>query len=543
MGPEPVNAAAAQTPARAAGSGRDDLLVAEHISKRFGVTKALDDVTVRFRAGEVHALMGENGAGKSTLGKVIAGLHAQDNGSVTIGGRRLKPGSIDDAFDAGVRIVHQELAQCPNLSVAENLCLHSMPSRFGLADFQAMNERATELLAELEPGIDAQSPLGSLSPGHRQIVQIAASLDSESGRGEEDVAAAKVIVFDEPTSSLSLAETDRLLAIVRQLAGQGLTIIYVSHRMGEIFQCCDRVTVLRDGKFVATGDIAETSETDLVEWMVGRKIETQAAKRTPGGEAAALMSLDGEIPQRKPVGERTLLDVSGMTSPKKLVDVSLAVREGEIVGIGGLVGAGRSELLDAVFGLDPRAKGRVVVGGEMVRGGDPQASIAAGIGYVPEDRKLQGLFFELGIDENIVMPFMARLAHRGLRALGAERSLVGESLVKFQVKAASSSALPGSLSGGNQQKLLIARWMRHGVRVLLLDEPTRGIDVGTKAEIYQRIREAADSGVAVLLVSSEMPELLALSDRVLVMCRGRISGELSGDEMTQEAILRLATIA
>jgi ABC-type sugar transport system ATPase subunit len=212
------------------------------------------------------------------------------------------------------------------------------------------------------------------------------------------------------------------------------------------------------------------------------------------------------------------------------------------VGIGGLVGAGRSELLDAIFGLDPRAKGRVTVGGRPLRGGSPQASIAAGVGYVPEDRKLQGLFFELGVDENIVMPVMARLAHRGLRALGAERSLVGESLVKFQVKAASTAALPGSLSGGNQQKLLIARWMRRGVRVLLLDEPTRGIDVGTKAEIYQRIREAADSGVAVLLVSSEMPELLALSDRVLVMCGGRITGELTGDGMTQEGILRLATV-
>jgi ABC-type sugar transport system ATPase subunit len=522
-------------------SGSGDLLIAEGVSKRFGVTQALDDVSVRFRAGEVHALMGENGAGKSTLGKVIAGLHAPDKGTVTIGGRALKPGSIDDAFSAGVRIVHQELAQCPNLSVAENLCLHAMPSRYGLADFRAMNERAAELLSELEPGIDPMAPLGLLSPGHRQIVQIAASLDSESGHGDDEVGPARVIVFDEPTSSLSLAETERLLTIVRQLARQGLTIIYVSHRMGEIFQCCDRVTVLRDGKFVATGDIAETSETDLVEWMVGRRIETTSA-RTPGGEAAALMSLDGEVAERKPVGEAKLLEVSGLSSPKKLQDISLHVREGEVVGIGGLVGAGRSELLDAIFGLDPRAKGRVTVGGRPLRGGSPQASIAAGVGYVPEDRKLQGLFFELGVDENIVMPVMARLAHRGLRALGAERSLVGESLVKFQVKAASTAALPGSLSGGNQQKLLIARWMRRGVRVLLLDEPTRGIDVGTKAEIYQRIREAADSGVAVLLVSSEMPELLALSDRVLVMCGGRITGELTGDGMTQEGILRLATV-
>lgn len=548
------------------------LLNAEHVSKRFGITQALDDVSVSFFAGEVHALMGENGAGKSTLGKVIAGLHKQDQGSVTIAGRVLKPGSIDDAFDAGIRIVHQELAQCPNLSVAENLCLHDLPTRgFGFIDRRAMNERAARLVHKLDPGIDVESPLGLLAPGRRQICQIAASLDdrtdstggANSGTPVGAALAARVIVLDEPTSSLSVAEADRLLEITRQLAGQGLTMIYVSHRMGEIFQVCDRVSVLRDGKYVATSRIKDIDEPTLVEQMIGRRLQAPASRKqhgngsgtatTPAGSGAdshAEPSSETSALREMIGGEHhaaadapTLLEVRGMSSPGKLHEASLRVRAGEIVGIGGLVGAGRSELLDAIFGLDRRATGTVMVGGAPIDITGPKASIAAGVGYVPEDRRLQGLFFQLGIDENILVPFMPRLARTlGFRNRGAERSVVREKVREFQVKAASLGSLPGELSGGNQQKLLIARWMGKSTRVLLLDEPTRGIDVGTKAEVYKLVRAAADGGAAVLLVSSEMPELLALSDRVLVMCSGRISGELTGAEMTQANILRLATV-
>ncbi|MDI1289588.1 MAG: sugar ABC transporter ATP-binding protein [bacterium] len=498
-------------------------LVASVISKRFGITQALDNVTVSFRAGEVHALMGENGAGKSTLGKVISGLHRQDAGVVTIDGRDLVPGSIEDAFSAGIRIVHQELAQCPNLSVAENLSLHALPARFGVVNRRIMNERAARLVHQLEPGIDVEAPLGTLAPGRRQIVQIAASLDESAVKGHGP----RVIVFDEPTSSLSVSEADRLLEITRALAKRGLTVIYVSHRMGEIFQVCDRVTVLRDGKFIATNVIKEIDEPTLVEQMIGRRLET-AQRAEFASEAAA---------HAEPT-----LKVQGLSSGTRLRDISLFVRPGEVVGVGGLVGSGRSELLDAIFGLDRQATGNVVACGREIGGCGPRAAISAKVGYVPEDRRLQGLFFQMGVDENITMPFMPALATAGFfRRFFAERTLVGARMGEFKVKAASPSSVPGELSGGNQQKLLLARWMGKGTEVLLLDEPTRGIDVGTKNEVYRLIKEAASRGAAVLLVSSEMPELLALSSRVLVMCAGRLTGELKGEQMTQANILRLAT--
>jgi ABC-type sugar transport system ATPase subunit len=532
------------------------LLRAEHISKRFGITQALDDVSVEFAAGEIHALMGENGAGKSTLGKVIAGLHRQDQGTVTIfdgagAGRQLRPGSIDDAFDSGVRIVHQELAQCPNLTVAENLNLHDIPTKFAflgrglgsvlsIVDRRTMAERAARLVHRLEPGIDVEAPLGSLPPGWRQIVQIAASLDERHemvGKGKGAAAgesapvgaAARVIVFDEPTSSLSISETDRLLGIIRQLARDGITIIYVSHRMGEIFACCDRVSVLRDGKFVATSVVKDIDEPTLVEQMIGRRLELVQKRTIP----PALAAEGAAKPPR--------LEVRGLNSPGKLANVGLSVRAGEILGLGGLVGSGRSEVLDAIFGLDPRASGDVLIDARPVAR-TPDALIGAKVGYVPEDRRLQGLFFDLGIDENILVPFMHRIARAlGIRHSGREKAIVWDKVRDFQVKAASTSSQPGELSGGNQQKLLIARWLGKDTSVILLDEPTRGIDVGTKAEVYRIVREAADRGLAVLLVSSEMPELLALSDRILVMNSGRIAGELTGEEMTQTNILRLAT--
>ncbi len=521
------------------------LLSASHVSKRFGITQALDDVSVEFLRGEVHALMGENGAGKSTLGKIIAGLYKQDSGTITIGGEVLRPGDLAGAFHAGVRLVHQELAQCPNLTVAENLSLHDMPTRFGLVDRRAMNERAAALVHKLEPGIDVESPLGLLSPGRRQICQIAAAL--EDRKGGAGGPGAKVIVLDEPTSSLSMAEADRLLKITRQLAGDGICVIYVSHRMGEIFAVCDRVTVLRDGKYVATTPVKQIDEPTLVEQMIGRRLETPVAKaarvvaaENNAGEAAALKSLAG--PEHAANPGAVVLEVRKLSS-SKLRDISLSVRAGEVVGVGGLVGCGRSELLNALFGLDPSAKGEVLVSGSPVDLSSPRDAISKLVGYVPEDRRNQGLFFQLGVGENILVPFMSRLAMAmGLRRRGVERGVVSERMSDFRVKAASSASLPGELSGGNQQKLLIARWMGKNTRVLLLDEPTRGIDVGTKAEVYRLVREAAERGAAVLLVSSEMPELLALSDRLLVMCEGRISGELNGAAMTQANILRLATV-
>lgn len=509
----------------------DTFLIARGISKRFGITQALDDVSVTFKRGEVHALMGENGAGKSTLGKAIAGLHKPDTGSVTIDGRELKPGDIDDSFDAGIRLVHQELAQCPNLSVAENLCLHDMPQRGGFVNFAAMKSRAERLVHQLDPTIDVTAPLGELSPGKRQICQIAAALDDGSDGLGKAKGAPKVIVLDEPTSSLSIAEAERLMQIARTLAGQGITIIYVSHRMGEIFTVCDRVTVLRDGKFVATNVVKEIDEPTLVEQMIGRRIETAKVREFAGNAGTSAV---GSVPT---------LEVRNISSSGKLSDISLHVRAGEVVGIGGLVGAGRSELLSAIFGLDAGARGEVLVNGSVVNITSPQGPIDAKIGFVPEDRRNQGLFFLMGVGENMVLPFMRQLAAAaGLRGIAGENRTISEKISEFRVKTASPASLPGELSGGNQQKLLIARWLGKDTKVLLLDEPTRGIDVGTKNEVYRLVREASQRGLAVLLVSSEMPELLALSDRVLVMCAGRITGELTGDNMTQANILRLATV-
>jgi len=504
------------------------LLEVRDVTKRFGPTVALSDVTLSMRAGEVHALMGENGAGKSTLGKAIAGLHKPDTGLIALAGRPLVLGSVKDAYDAGIRIVHQELAQCPNLSVAENLCLHNMPSRIRAlgwgVQYRAMADRAAALLKDLAPEIDVLAPLGTLAPGRRQIVQIASSLDNAGDERKNP----RVIIFDEPTSSLSVAEADRLMAIIRRLAGQGLLAVYVSHRMNEIFSCCDRVSVLRDGRFIATSIIKDINEDVLVGQMIGRQLDAAASgsRRNPAGDAS--------LP---------VLEVQRLRSPGRLSSANLSVRAGEILGVGGLVGAGRSELLDAIFGLDPKASGEVRVVGRPIKAGDARGAIRAGMGYVPEDRRLQGLFFQLGIDENILAPSMPALAKLGIRNPLGEMRLVKEQIKRLQVKAAGFKSLPSELSGGNQQKVLIARWLTAKTRVLLLDEPTRGIDVGTKREIYRLVREAADAGLAVLLVSSEMPELLALSDRIIVMSQGRLTGELRGTQMTQENILRLATLA
>lgn len=509
----------------------DVLLIAANISKRFGPTQALDAVTVSFRAGEVHALMGENGAGKSTLARVIAGLHAPDAGTVTIAGRPLRPGSIDDAFDAGVRIVHQELAQCPNLTVAENLSLHALPGWRGLIDRRRMIERAAQLVHRLDPQIDVTAPLGSLPPGRRQIVQIASSLD-ERADGPSPRAAASVLLLDEPTSSLTHAESARLLEIVRELKAAGLTVIYVSHRMAEVFAACDRATVLRDGRWVATTAMSELDEHALVEQMIGRQIGPRAPRRDVPPAAR-----DTSV---RPESARPLA-VARLSSAGRFRDISLTVGRGEIVGLAGLVGCGRSELLDAIFGLDPRARGAVRVLGRSI-GRSARAAIRAGMGYVPEDRRRQGLFLQAGADLNMLMPVLGRIAAPlGARRPARERRLVEERLREFRVKASSRASLPLELSGGNQQKLLLARWLDPAVKVLLLDEPTRGIDVGTKWEIHRQIRAAADAGAAILLVSSELPELLSLADRVLVMSAGRVRGELVAEGMTQAAVMRLAT--
>jgi ABC-type sugar transport system ATPase subunit len=483
----------------------------EGITRRFPGALALDGVTLRVAAGSCHALCGENGAGKSTLGRILAGILAPDAGRVLLHGEAVRFRGPREARAAGVAMVHQELAFCENLTVAENLCLAALPARRGLLARGEMERRAAAMLAEIGADLDVRRAVGALPVAHRQLVQIAAAVG----------AGARVIVFDEPTSALSQADAERLYALIGRLKAGGVTSLYVSHRMPEIFRLCDAVSVLRDGRHVDTLPVAGLREEELTRRMIGRPLAAFAAAHAgaaPGPE---------------------LLRVEGLTSPGRFHDVSLTLHAGEVVGLAGLVGAGRSELAAALFGLDPRARGEVFVAGRPARIRTPADAVRAGIGLVPEDRQRQGLVLGAGAAANVTLPFLRRLARLGWLRRRRERAVAGEHLAAVRFRAGSPDAPVASLSGGNQQKVLLARWLAAGSRILLLDEPTRGVDVGAKAEIHALVDRLAGEGAAVLLVSSELPELLAVSRRILVLRGGRLVGELARGEATEERLLRL----
>jgi ABC-type sugar transport system ATPase subunit len=483
----------------------------EKISKRFPGVQALTDVSLEIAAGSVHALCGENGAGKSTLGKILAGLHSPDRGTLFVLGREVRFASPRDALSAGVAMVHQELAFCDNLSVAENLCLGSMPSRRGLVDNAEMVRRASALLAETGTTLDVRGRFGDLAIGHRQMVQIAAAV----GGG------ARIIVFDEPTSSLSQVEAERLYALIRRLKARGVTCIYVSHRMPEIFALCDAVSVLRDGGHVATRATAGLSEAELVEMMIGRPL----AEYFPPHEA--------------PVLGDELLRAEKLTSPGKFEGVSLTLRAGEIVGLAGLQGAGRSEVACALFGLESITSGEIYLRGVRVRIDAPQRAISYGIGLVPEDRKLQGLVLSASVLHNTSLPTLKRLSRMTWIFQAKERRQARDLFERLRVRAPGLDSVVAGLSGGNQQKVVLAKWLAARPSILILDEPTRGVDVGAKAEIHALIGALAASGTAVLVISSELPEVLTLCERILVLREGKLVGELSRAEASQETLLRL----
>jgi ABC-type sugar transport system ATPase subunit len=489
----------------------EPLIEFREITKRFPGIVALNRVSVTVAAGSCHGLVGENGAGKSTLGKVLAGLHSPDGGELRIAGRPVRLASPLQALQAGVGMVHQELAFCENLTVAENLCLDRLPATAGWLSRRRLRERARDLLAPIAPGLEVSRRLGDLPVSQQQLVQIAAAV----GRG------ARIIVFDEPTSSLSEVETQRLLGLIRQLQQRGITCLYISHRLPEVFALCDTITVLRDGQVVATHATPEVDEGAIVSEMIGRRLEEYFPAHV-GAE----------------VGEE-LLRVEGLSSPGKFRDISLSLRAGEVVGVAGLVGAGRTEVAEALFGLDRAARGRVLVNGGPLPLTSPQVALARGVGLVPEDRKRHGLVLSMTARENLTLPLLPRLSRWGWVNRRAEARLVADTFRALQVRAASPEVAAGSLSGGNQQKLVLARWLAARCRVLLLDEPTRGVDVGAKAEIHGLIDELARSGSAVLLISSELPEVLNLATRVLVMREGRLVGELSREQARPEAVLRL----
>jgi ABC-type sugar transport system ATPase subunit len=481
------------------------------VTKRFPGITALEGVTFEIAPGTCHALCGENGAGKSTLGKILAGILTPDAGSVSIDGAVVRFASPTDALTSGVGMVHQELSFCDNLTVAENLSLGSMPARAGFVSFDAMRRRAREILAPIAPSIAVDTLVGNLTIGQQQMLQIAGAIAH----------GARIIIFDEPTSSLSQHEAERLYELIGLLRERAVTCLYVSHRLEEIFRVCDAVTVLRDGHHVATTPIGEVDRHGLVEMMIGRRLDEYFPKHVgtePGAE---------------------LLRVEHLSSPAGFSDVSFSVRTGEVVGFAGLVGAGRSEVARAVCGLDPDVTGDIYVRGRRITGHDTARAIALGMGLVPEDRKRQGLVLSMSVLENGTLAILDRLSRFGFITTARERRGVGEYFSRLRVPPARLAVPASALSGGNQQKVVVTKWLAAGCPLLIFDEPTRGVDVGAKAEIHALIDELATAGAAILLISSELPEVLNLSTRILVFRGGRIAGELPRAAATQDAVMRL----
>jgi rhamnose transport system ATP-binding protein len=492
---------------------RVPVLALEGVSKSFGAVRALRSVSLELYAGEAHALAGENGAGKSTLIKTLAGVHRPDEGIVKLDGAPVEFAGPADARDAGVAVIYQEPTLFPDLSVAENIFMGRQPRRsLGRVDHRAVHEAATALFRRLGVAMDPDRPARGLSIADQQLVEIAKALSFD----------ARVLIMDEPTAALTGSEVARLFSVVRTLREQGAAVLFISHRLEEVFELCQRVTTLRDGAWVASEPVAGLTESDLVERMVGR-------------------TLDELYPKQQTKVGAVALEVSRLTREGVFTDVSFSVRSGEIVGLAGLVGAGRSEVARAVFGVDRWDAGSVTVGGRALRPGSPSLAMAAGLALVPEDRRAQGLVMEMTIERNIGLSGLKATSKAGLISRRAERDRALDWAAKLQVKYARLGDLVGTLSGGNQQKVVLAKWLATNPGVLIVDEPTRGIDVGTKAEVHRLLSQLAAEGVAVLMISSDLPEILGMADRVLVMHEGRIAAELPRAEATEQSVMAAAT--
>jgi len=482
----------------------------ENLVKKFPGVVALGGVSFDLHAGEVHVLLGENGAGKSTLIKCLAGVYQPDGGTIVVDGERVHISSAAHAEQLGIATIHQEFNIVPQLSVAENVLLGRPPRRFGIVDRRRMNAQARVALERVGLDVDLRRPVSTLGVARQQLVEIAKALSLD----------ARVLILDEPTAALTDAEVDRLLELMAELRDKGVGMIFISHHLEEIQRIGDRVTVLRDGQSV--GNVPATTSTDeLVRMMVGRSIEAQYPREQP------------------PVGEE-LLRVENLTSAGHFEDVSLGVRAGEVVGLAGLVGAGRTEVLRAIFGADPYHSGTVTVRGRTVPRHDVHGAIGAGLGLVPEDRKAQGLVLGASVEENLGLAILRSSTRGGLVDRTRLREQARKSVAGLRIRTPSTRTTVKNLSGGNQQKVVMGKWLAADPAVLLLDEPTRGVDVGAKVEIYQLINELTASGRGVLLVSSELPEVLGMCDRILVMAQGRLVGELTREEASQDAVMALA---
>jgi ribose transport system ATP-binding protein len=491
------------------------LLEMKGICKRFPGVVALDQISLSVYPAEVLALVGENGAGKSTLMKIIGGIYGPDEGTIRLDDSPVKIHSVSDSIRLGISFIHQELNVFDNLDLAGNIFFGREPRKWGwlsLIDRERMYASAQTYLGRLGLDISSRTPLAKLSIAQRQLVEIAKALSQN----------ARLLIMDEPTSSLTLAETERLIRVVKDLRAQGVSIIYISHRLGEVKSIADRVLVLRDGRNVGQLSRDEISHERLVQMMVGRDL----ARFYPHAEG---------------VGEAPYFAVRNLrTARYPHQAVSFNIRRGEILGLAGLVGAGRSELAQALFGVDVALAGEVVLDSMTLKIHSPREAIARGIYLIPEDRRRSGLILEDCIRENITLPALRNFASMGLIKRAAERRAATESFHRLNIKAPSIEERAGNLSGGNQQKVVLARWLALEPKVLIFDEPTRGIDVGAKAEIYDLMRKLAASGVAILMISSDMEEILGVSDRVAVMHEGRLAGTLERHQFTEESIMRLA---
>jgi rhamnose transport system ATP-binding protein len=489
------------------------VLVLRHAAKSFGAVQAVADASIELYRGETHALVGENGAGKSTVVKMLAGVHQPDSGELIVNGTAVRLSGPADAQAAGIAVIYQEPLLFPDLTVAENIYMGRQPLRRGRRiDAAAMKDRVNELFGRLGVRLDPDRICRGLSIADQQLVEIAKALSLD----------ATIIVMDEPTAALSAVETARLFEVVATLRAAGAAVLFISHRLEEVFEICQRVTVMRDGRQVLSQPLAGLTAHDLVRAMVGRDI----AERVATGRPAA--------------GE-PVLTVEHLTREGVFIDISLQVRAGEIVALAGLVGSGRSEVARAIFGIDRYHAGRVTVNGRSLRAASPSAAMAAGIGFVPEDRRQQGLVMEMSVQQNVALASLRRLRRAGIVTGGLERRFSADWVARLQIKYGRLTDPVASLSGGNQQKVVLARWLARKPALLIIDEPTRGIDIATKSQVHGLLSDLAGSGVAILMISSELPEVLRLGDRILVMREGRLVAEFARADATEESVVAAAT--
>ncbi len=484
------------------------------INKSFGSNQVLKDAGFLLKDGEVHALMGENGAGKSTLMKILTGVYTRDSGTVIVDGKEVVYKSPQEAEKAGIVFIYQELNVLFDLTVEENLFMgKEIIKKFGICDRKAMREKAQEVMDKMGVNIPINAVMSDLSVGQQQMVEICKALMVD----------AKVLIMDEPTAALTQSETEGLFKLIKGLREKGVSIVYISHRMEEIFELCDRITILRDGTYVDTKYIKDINMDDIVRMMIGREIGERYPKR-----------------ENVEIGKE-IIRVEGLTKEKKFNDVNFSVKAGEVLGVSGLMGAGRTEIMQAIFGNLPFDSGKVYIEGNEMKIKCARDAINAGIGFITEDRKTEGLLLEKSISENIILANLGKVSDKSVIKNAKVNELVKKGIDEFRIKCFGPQHECNNLSGGNQQKVVFAKWVYTDPKILILDEPTRGVDIGAKKEIYSVINDLAAKGVAIILVSSELPEVLGMSDRIMVVHEGKVTGIIDAAEADQEKVMTLAT--